>query len=229
MLDKMEVIMVITVDGPSGIGKSSVSRRLAKKLGFAFLDTGALYRGIALGVYWSDIKKEEEINEVWLVRLKLRISFMRDGNFFILLNGQNIEPFIRNEKVAKLASKLSTFKVVRNFLLNLQRESAININLVAEGRDIGTVVFPAAEIKFFLTACLNERAYRRWFELKFLYPNVTLRMVQMDLDKRDQRDVNRFLAPLKPAVDTLVVNTTFLNEDKVLALMLKKSYQYLFF
>jgi len=154
---------------------------------------------------------------------------MRDGNFFILLNGQNIEPFIRNEKVAKLASKLSTFKVVRNFLLNLQRESAININLVAEGRDIGTVVFPAAEIKFFLTACLNERAYRRWFELKFLYPNVTLRMVQMDLDKRDQRDVNRFLAPLKPAVDTLVVNTTFLNEDKVLALMLKKSYQYLFF
>jgi cytidylate kinase len=212
--------MVITVDGPSGAGKSSVSRRLAAGLKFAFLDTGALYRGVALGARWAGVVDEgEAVIAAWLTRLDLEAR-PTDGRFLVLLEGRDVEPFIRNEEMAALASRFSALGAVRAHLLTLQRRAGQAGDLVAEGRDMGTVVFPEAEMKFFLTADPAERARRRWLELKPSRPELSLDEVAADMIARDERDSRRALAPLKPAADALVVDTTALSEEQVLALML---------
>jgi cytidylate kinase len=213
--------MVVTVDGPSGAGKSSVSRRLAARLKFAFLDTGALYRGVALGACWARVDQENEaVIAAWLTRLDLEARPV-DGRFLVLLEGRDVEPFIRNEDMAALASRLSALGAVRAHLLSLQRRAGQAGDLVVEGRDMSTVVFPEAEVKFLLTAEPGERAHRRWQELKPARLGLTLEEVAADMAARDERDSRRALAPLKPTADAIVVDTTHLSEEQVLELMLR--------
>jgi cytidylate kinase len=212
--------MVVTVDGPGGAGKSSVSRALAARLGFAFLDTGALYRAVALAFSWSGQSKiNEAVVEAWLTRVEIR-ALPRGGRFLVLLEGRDVEPFIRNDEIAQLASRLSSLVPVRAHLMALQRQAGQSGDLVAEGRDMGTVVFPQAEAKFFLTARDEERARRRLLQIKDSQPQATLEQVLADLKQRDRRDRGRKVAPLKPAPDALVVDTTDMNEDEVVTTLL---------
>lgn len=214
--------MIVTIDGPSGAGKSTVSRRLARGLGFAFLDTGALYRGVALAAQEAGLDVDDQGRvAAWLEGLELTAR-PDGGRFLVLLAGRDVEPLIRNEQVADLASRLSGQKTVREHLLSLQRQAGQLGDLVAEGRDMGTVVFPGAEAKFFLNASPQERARRRLRELQPLQPGLTLEAVLADMAGRDQRDAARSLSPLKPALDALVVDTTELDQDQVLGLLMEK-------
>ena len=211
--------MVVTIDGPSGAGKSTVSRRLARELGFAFLDTGALYRGVALGAQWDELDLSDlPVLEAWLTKLELS-AHLQGGSFQVLLAGRDIEPFIRNEEIASLASQLSALGPVRAHLLTLQRQAGEQGDLVAEGRDMGTVVFPQAQLKIFLTAEVAERARRRYLELKPSRPELTPDQVRADLDQRDQRDQGRSLSPLLPAAEAHIVDTTHLGLEDVVALL----------
>lgn len=214
--------MIVTLDGPAGAGKSSVSKRLARELGFAFLDTGALYRAVALAVLESGrLEADEAALAAWLPGVALAAS-LEEGRFVVRLAGRDVEPLIRNEQVAGAASRLSALGPVRARLLDLQRQAAGQGHLVAEGRDMGTVVFPRAEAKFFLTASPEERARRRLRELLPTRPELTLAEVLGDMAQRDQRDAQRSLSPLRPAPDAVVVDTTALDEDAVLALLAQR-------
>lgn len=207
--------MVVTVDGPAGSGKSSASRLLARKLGFAFLDTGALYRAIALAAQWDDMQDQgEDELAAWLSEVPLE-AISQEGSFLVLLGGQDVEPYIRNEAISQLASRLSALAPVREHLLGLQRAAGRAGDLVAEGRDMGTVVFPQAEAKFFLTAGEQERARRRWLELRQRGQQADLAEVLADLRQRDQRDSERSLSPLRPAADAVVLDTTPLSLAEV--------------
>ncbi len=215
--------MVVTIDGPSGAGKSTVSRRLASELGFAYLDTGALYRAVALAATVDGKAQEEEeaIIAAWLTRVDISAKPER-GRFVVCLDDRDVEPFIRNEEIGGIASRLSAMAPVREFLLELQRKAGEAGDLVAEGRDMGTVVFPEAEVKFFLVADDGERARRRYEELKPVQPDLTLERVARDLAARDQRDAGRSLAPLAPARDAYVLDSTNVGVEQVIAMMLKR-------
>jgi cytidylate kinase len=215
--------MVITIDGPSGAGKSTVSRRLASELGFAYLDTGALYRAVALAATVQSMaqEKQEEIIAAWLTRVDIAAK-PEHGRFVVYLDDSDVEPFIRNEEIGSVASRLSAMAPVREFLLELQRSAGEAGDLVAEGRDMGTVVFPSAEVKFFLVADDAERARRRYEELKPTDPDITLESIQQDLAARDQRDSGRDLAPLAPAKDAFVIDSTNIEVDRVVADMKKQ-------
>jgi cytidylate kinase len=210
--------MVVAIDGPSGAGKSTVSRRLAQELGFAFLDTGALYRAVALAASWDGQEEEtsEAVIEAWLTRVDISAR-PQGGRFLVLLDGREVEPFIRNEKIGGIASRLSAMAPVRRFLLEVQRAAGRAGDLVAEGRDTGTVVFPDAECKFFLTASQEERVRRRYEELKPRDPGVTAREVAEEIARRDARDEGRAVAPLKPAPEAVIVDTTGRGPEEVLA------------
>ena len=207
--------MVVTVDGPAGSGKSSASRLLAQELGFAFLDTGALYRAIALAARQDGMQDAgEDQLAAWLDKVPLEAK-SGQGCFMVLLDDLDVEPFIRNEAISQLASRLSALAPVRAHLLGLQRAAGRAGDLVAEGRDMGTVVFPHAEAKFFLTASESERARRRWLELNQGGQQAELAAVLQDLRRRDQRDSQRSLSPLRPAADAVVLDTTTLRLNEV--------------
>ncbi|MCF8040506.1 MAG: (d)CMP kinase [Desulfarculaceae bacterium] len=214
--------MVVTVDGPAGSGKSSASRLLAQELGFAFLDTGALYRAIALAARRDGMLEAGEAElAAWLKQVPLEAK-SQGGRFVVFLDGQDVEPFIRNEAISQLASRLSALAPVREHLLGLQRAAGRAGDLVAEGRDMGTVVFPGAEAKFFLTAGESERAHRRWLELTQSGQQVDMADVLADLRLRDQRDSQRSLSPLRPAEDAVVLDTTPLSLSEVVAALAQK-------
>ena len=213
--------MIVTVDGPAGAGKSSVSREAANRLGFAFLDTGALYRTVALAAEWDGADPEDlPALEAWLTRVDISVK-LDGGRFSVLLQGRDVEPFIRNERIGGLASRFSALTPVRAFLLELQRSAAKEGDLVAEGRDMGSVVFPDAGCKFFLTASPEERAKRRLKDLRATDPEVTLESVMADMAQRDQRDAGRKLSPLAPAPDALVVDTSDMNREQVIAYLIE--------
>ncbi len=210
--------MVITIDGPGGAGKTTISKALAASLGYAFLDTGALYRAVALSAIWANkdlTAMDEAVLGAWLSRVE--ISLTPAG---LLLEGRPVEAFIRNEQVAAMASKVSALRPVREFLLGLQQNAGQSGNLVAEGRDMGTVVFPGAEVKFFLTATVEERARRRLKDLLAQNPRTTFEEVCQDISERDTRDSSRSLAPLKPAQGALIIDSTDLNKEQVIGAML---------
>ncbi|MEW5913740.1 MAG: (d)CMP kinase [Thermodesulfobacteriota bacterium] len=214
--------MVVTVDGPAGAGKSSVSRALAAALGFAFLDTGALYRAVALAAAQSGLDPADQASlAAWLPGLDLEAR-PQGGRFLVLLAGQDVEPYIREESVGQLASQLSALAPVRARLLQLQRAAGRAGDLVAEGRDMGTVVFPGAEAKFFLTATDEERARRRWRQLRQAGQEADLAQVMAQMQRRDQRDRARALSPLRPAPDAEVVDTSRLSLEQVVARLLER-------
>ncbi|MFN3739938.1 MAG: (d)CMP kinase [Thermodesulfovibrionales bacterium] len=212
--------VVITIDGPAGAGKSTAARMLAKRLGYLFLDTGALYRTVAL--YLKE-KNAIEADDKTIERLLQECEISYDGNN-VFLNGRAVSSEIRTPEISELSSVTSTKKVVREFLTDLQRKIASNRDVVAEGRDSGTVVFPQGK-KFFLTASIDERARRRWKELKDKGLEVSLEEIKKSIKTRDERDSSRDLAPLKPAEDAIIIDTTGLNPLEVVEEILKKMEQ----
>ncbi len=214
----MQALMpVITVDGPSGSGKGTVCRLLAEKLGWEVLDSGAIYRVLALAAIHHQIALD---NEEALVPLaaNLDVQFVVDAAGSankIILEGEEVTTTIRNENVGAAASKVAALPRVREALLRRQRAFRTEKGLIADGRDMGTVIFPNAELKIFLTASAEERAHRRFNELKERGLDVTLSGLLADIKARDERDTNRAVAPLVPAEDAVVIDTTELNPMQV--------------
>ena len=207
---------IITIDGPAGSGKSTISRLLAKKIQFLYLDTGAMYRGVALAADRAGI----DLNDgQGLKRLcsSLDLSFDADEDPpRLFLGEEDISQAIRSPEVDMAASTVSAVKEVRAAMTDLQRKMADALNIVAEGRDMGTVVFPKAAYKIFLTASVEERAGRRYLERVNRGESVSRDAVEKELIQRDTQDETRALAPLRPADDAVVVDSTGLGKEAVL-------------
>jgi cytidylate kinase len=207
--------MVITIDGPAGTGKSTSARGLAARLGFEVLDTGAMYRAVALAAMRRTISLHDAEALSELLR-NVRLDF-RSGQ--MLLDGEDISTAIRQPEIAQAASQVAAVPLVRQHLVRLQRQAAEGRNIVAEGRDQGTVVFPDAAVKFFLTASPQARAERRRRELASRGLERDLGDILAEQAERDHRDSTRQVAPLTPAPDAIVIDTTHRSIDDVLALM----------
>jgi cytidylate kinase len=208
---------VITIDGPSGAGKGTVSALLASKLGYLLLDSGAIYRVMAVASQWHNISADDEPGLSPLAAA-LDVSFeVKDGRNAIILEGEDVTQQIRSEEIGILASKIAALPAVREALLMRQRAFAENPGLVADGRDMGTVVFPHAQAKIFLTASAEERAQRRFNQLKEKGVDVTIVEILSDIEARDERDMNRTAAPLVAADGALEIDSTALSIDQVVA------------
>jgi CMP/dCMP kinase len=213
--------MVITIDGPAGAGKTTVSRGLADRLGYRYIDTGALYRGVALAARKAGVSADDDTGLEALCHT-LRLRFVRNAAGCRLYNGdEDIEGQIRTPEMSMLASAISARPVVRRFLLEIQRQFGREKKAVFEGRDMGTVVFPDADVKFFLEAPLKVRARRRHRELAGR-SDQSLDAVLKDMQQRDTNDRTRDLAPLKPALDAIVIDSENLTPDKVVDRMLQE-------
>ncbi len=212
---------VITIDGPAGAGKSTVAKRVAKALGYRYLDTGALYRAIAWKAIRRGLRPQDTQYIVDMTR-ETRVDLLQNGDEQrVLVDGEDVTEAIRTPEVANLASPISAIPEVREILLDWQREFGKQGGTVAEGRDTGTVVFPDAQVKIFLTASLNERARRRHKELLERGIDVPFDQVKRDMEARDQRDSTRHIAPLRPAPDAVVIDSDNLGVDEVVEEVLK--------
>lgn len=198
----------IAIDGPSGAGKSTIAKAVSKKLGFIYVDTGALYRSIGLYVLnkGKDTANREEVAAL-LPEISVKIRYV-DGAQHVYLNEKDVSDDIRRPPVSMAASNVSAHPEVREFLLNLQRQFAEENNVVMDGRDIGTVVLPNADIKIFLTASSEERARRRYNELIEKGEQVEFDKIHEEIKQRDYNDSHRAIAPLKQADDAILVDTT---------------------
>lgn len=207
---------IITVDGPSGAGKGTLCYALAEKLGYALLDSGAIYRVTALAALQRKTDLTNESAPAELAR-HLNIQFIpQNGEVNILLAGMNVSHLIRTQEVADAASKIAVFPEVRSALLQLQQDFAKNDGLIADGRDMGTVVFPNAQVKLFLDASAEERAKRRYKQLQNKGINGNFEQILAEIKERDFRDRNREVAPLKPADDALLLDSTTLSIGEVI-------------
>lgn len=202
--------MIIAIDGPSGAGKSTVARLLSKEFGFEYIDTGAMYRALAYKAYIQNI----DINENEITKM-LKTTNVNYYDNQIFLDGENVECLIREEAISIAASKISALKVVREKMVDIQRKIAVNKNAVLEGRDIGTKVFPDADYKFFITASLEERAKRRYEQLKINNIETDYINVLNDMIKRDENDSTRQFSPLKMAEDAILIDTTSMDLTEV--------------
>ena len=212
--------MIIAIDGPSGAGKSTLAKRLARELGFIYLDTGALYRALALKLLRQGVDLADDARVKQLVRetaIELREN---GGRLEVLLDGRDVAAEIRTPEVSQMASKSSALAVVRARLLELQREMGRRGNVVAEGRDIGTVVFPEAEVKVFLDASTGERARRRFQELVTAGGSVDLAGTLREIEERDKRDSERDIAPLRQAADAVRVDSSSVDAERVAAMVM---------
>lgn len=211
---------VITIDGPAGSGKSTISRILARKLDYVYLDTGAMYRAVALAAKRSGISTEDgsKLKEI-CSSLDLRYKPDEDPPR-LFLNGEDISIIIRSPCMDMLSSLISAVKEVRESMLDLQRSIASETNIVAEGRDMGTVVFPEARHKFFLTASHEVRAERRYRERLQRGESISKGYVSEEMKKRDLQDANRILSPLIPAKDAILIDSTLLSPEEIVAEMI---------
>ncbi|HLW71978.1 MAG TPA: (d)CMP kinase [Candidatus Binataceae bacterium] len=214
---------VVAIDGPVGAGKSTIARALARVLGFSHLNTGAMYRAVALAasLRYSTQELNDPAIERRLGELLNSISITFDGER-VLLDGREISHAIATPAISDLASRLSGFAAVRTRMRELQQVAGRGGGIVMEGRDIGTVIFPDADCKFYLTASAAVRAERRFAELAAQDATVTRAQVLAQLQERDQRDQERALAPLKPAADAIVVDSSELDVNEVVELMAER-------
>ncbi len=200
--------LTIAIDGPSGAGKSTVARALAKQLGYIYIDTGAMYRSVALRVKEKSISPEDEL-ALSRLALSLHITLIPEGERIrVFCDGQDVTEAIRTPEISRLASHISKQKGVREALVRMQREMGKEGGVILEGRDIGTVVFPDAEVKFYLDAESEERARRRYDEMVEKGVRVDLKETQEELDQRDHNDMHRTHSPLKKANDSIYIDST---------------------
>lgn len=208
----------IAIDGPAGAGKSTIAKAIARKMGFLYVDTGAMYRAIALyflrkGVDASDteyIAKE-------CSGLRVRLDYDEEGRQQVLLNDENVTPYIRTEEVGKMASRTAAIPAVRAALLDLQRDMAATSNVLMDGRDIGTNVLPNASLKIYLTASSLVRARRRYEELKEKGVSCELAQIERDIVDRDRQDMSREIAPLRQAEDAVLVDSSDMSIEEVVS------------
>ena len=207
--------MIVAIDGPSGAGKSTLAKRIAKELRFTYLDTGAIYRALALKI----LRRRVDLNDTAALSAIVQDSDIdlrgRDGQLQVILDGQDVSALIRTPEVSQMASKASAIPLVRYRLLDLQRELGRRGNVVAEGRDIGTVVFPDAQVKIYLDASIEERARRRFHELRAAGREASLAETISEMKERDKRDSERDIAPLRKADDAFAVDSSGLTVDGV--------------
>ena len=210
---------VVAIDGPAGAGKSTVARALAARLGYTFLDTGALYRTVALLAQGKQISWDDGVR-LGVLAGALEIVFARDGErILILADGRDVTDEIRAAAISEGASRVSALPQVRAGLLDMQRKVATHANVVADGRDIGTVVFPSAQTKFFLIANLEIRAQRRTLELQAAGRPSNLAEVLADMRTRDARDSERAVAPLRRADDAIEIDSSLVTPEEVIERM----------
>ncbi len=205
----------IAIDGPAGAGKSSLAKKCAEAFGFLYTDTGAIYRTVGLAAIRTntDTKSEAALREI-LPTIKIGIEYNQQGEQRMLLNGDDVSEEIRMPEVSIAASDVSAHPAVREFLMMMQRDLAENNNVIMDGRDIGTVVLPDADLKVFLTASPEERANRRLAQLRDKGVHADYETVLTDILYRDKQDTERKTAPLRPAADSVVLDTTTLNFDE---------------
>ncbi len=220
---------IITVDGPSGAGKGTLCHALAEKLGFDFLDSGAIYRITALAAVKSGTALDDEDSLAEIGR-NLDVKFIpKDGEVNVILNGENVGDQIRTAEAGQNASKVAVFSKVREALLQRQRDFSSDRGLIADGRDMGTVVFPDAQVKLFLDASAEERTKRRVKQLQEKGFNANFDEILAEIKERDYRDRNRAVAPLVPAKDALLLDSTDLSIDEVIEQALNHISQYIKF
>ena len=212
----------ITIDGPSGSGKSTIAKLLAEKLGFLTLDTGALYRTVAYYFFKNNIDYKTTNNVIKNLK-NINISVRhKNGIQLIYLNEEDVTNFIRTPNISTIASDVSAIPEVRKFLINIQRDFAKTHNVVMDGRDIGTVILPNADIKFFLTASPENRAQRRYNQLlkKNSNKKVILKDIMKSINNRDFNDSNRKISPLTPAKNAIIIDNSFLSVEETIDIFL---------
>jgi len=212
--------LLVTIDGPAGSGKTTLAKRLAQNLDIAYLDTGAMFRGIALYLGENSWNFPLDTLKTYLSNIKFELSGT-GSNSGLIMNSIPLSTKIRSEEVGIWASHLGQITTVRKYLKKLQQEIGNQTSLVTEGRDMGTVIFPHADYKFYLDAGPEERAKRRWEQLIESGHNPDYREILSKLRQRDEQDINRAEAPLKPAQDAIVIDTTHLEKEQVFSQMLQ--------
>ncbi len=212
--------MNIAIDGPAGAGKSTIAKKVAKKMGYIYVDTGAMYRAMALfmikqGIDPCDATSIEEACKIADISIEYR-----DGEQVVLLNGENVNAYLRTEEVGNMASVTSVNAKVREKLVELQQKLAKTKDVVMDGRDIGTVVLPNAEVKVYLTASSLVRAQRRALELEAKGESADLSKIEADIIERDNRDMTRAISPLKQAEDATLIDSSYMTIDEVVVAIL---------
>jgi cytidylate kinase len=207
--------LIVAIDGPSGAGKSTLAKRVAKEFGLTYLDTGAMYRALALKVLRRGLDLADQVSLGQLVGSTEIDLMARDGSVRVLMDGEDVSDLIRTPEVSQMASKVSALKMVRERMLELQRRLGRAGSVVAEGRDIGTVVFPEAEVKIYLDASTEERARRRFDELRSAGRPVSLEETLREMAERDKRDSERDLAPLRKAENAVLIDSSALDAEAV--------------
>jgi cytidylate kinase len=207
----MEIIMInVAVDGPAGAGKSSIAKAVAEEIGFIYVDTGALYRSVALYALENDLDNDSLIASLY--KINIRLEFI-NGSQHVILNEDDVSDKIRTSDVSMNASKVSALPEVRKYLFDLQKKIAAENNIIMDGRDIGTVVLPDADLKVFLTASAEERVNRRFLEVRD--SNITYEKVLEEIKQRDYNDMHRDISPLRQADDAVLLDTTGMTIDEV--------------
>lgn len=211
---------VITIDGPAGAGKSTVAKALSHHLSYIYLDTGALYRAVAYKMVQVGISQEnrEQLEDL-CSHVKINLKNL-GGKMRVMVDDEDVTDKLRTEEIGLIASKVSAIPLVREILLQVQRESGENGGIIAEGRDTGTVIFPHAEVKFFMDATVEERVERRYRELLERGDRIDYQEIKRDLIRRDRQDRERNIAPLIPSTDAVIIDTTKMSVTDVLETMI---------
>ena len=208
----------IAIDGPAGAGKSTIAKAIAEDIGFIYVDTGAMYRAIALYFLRKGIDgHDRKLVAAECPNIHVTLEYDEEGKQQVILNGKNVNGFIRTEEVGNMASATSVYPVVRTKLVELQRKLAESTDVIMDGRDIGTQVLPNATVKIYLTASAKERAKRRYLELQEKGMPGELDQIEADIIERDNRDMNREISPLRQAEDAVLVDASFMGIEEVTA------------